>query len=74
MWILLTSRERNESSWFHKLALLIQKVAWVESERRLPLVLVEEHRCQIGNYHNSLVMGIIIINAISHNCIWLLLS
>lgn len=56
----LTKRERQKSCSFHKLALLIQKVIWIEGVRRLPLFLVKQHRCQIGNYYNSLAIGIMI--------------
>lgn len=56
----LTKRERQKSCSFHKLALLIQKVIWIEGVRRLPLFLVKQHRCQIGNYYNSLAIGIMV--------------
>ena len=59
--LLLTSRKRDESSSLHEVALLIQKVSWVEGEGCLPLILVEQHRGQIGDYCNSLVIVIIIV-------------
>lgn len=76
---LLTKRERQKSCSFHKLALLIQKVIWIEGVRRLPLFLVEQHRCQIGNYYNSLEIGIIINTKIHKmkydiNCVCVLLD
>lgn len=58
----LTSRERHEGCTLPKLALLVQKVSRVESVGRLPLVLVKQHRGQIGNDCNSLVVIMVVIN------------
>lgn len=55
--LLLTSREWDESSRLHKLALLVQKVSRVEGEGRRPLILVDQHRSQVGNNYDSLVIG-----------------
>lgn len=59
---LLTSRERDEGCALPKLPVFVQKVSRVESVGRLPLVLVKQHRGQIGNDCNSLVVAIVIIN------------
>ncbi len=67
--LILTSRERDESSSLHKLALLVQKVSWVKGAGRLPLILVEQNRGQIGNYCNSLVIGMIM--TIHKDAMWL---
>lgn len=61
-YIFLTSRERHEGCALPKLPLLVQKVSRVESVGRLPLVLVKQHRGQIRNDRNSLVVTIVIIN------------
>lgn len=58
----LTSRERDEGCTLPELPLIVQKVSRVESVGRLPLVLVKEHRGQIGNDHNSLVVAIVSVN------------
>lgn len=58
----LTSRERHEGCALPKLPVLVQKVSRVESIGRLPLVLVKQHRGQIGNDRDSLVVAIVTVN------------
>lgn len=58
----LTSRERDEGCTLPELPLIVQKVSRVESVGRLPLVLVKQHRGQIGNDRSSLVVAVISVN------------
>lgn len=54
--LFLTSREREKSSSPPELPILIQEVSWIEGVGCLPLVLVKQHRSQIGNNCDSLVI------------------
>lgn len=62
----LTGREREEGCTLPKLPLVIQKVSWIESVWRLPLILVKQYRGQIGNDGNSLVIENVSVN--SYRC------
>ena len=66
--LLLTSRERDERRWLHKLALLVQKVSWVKGVWCLPFVLVIEHRCHVEEDCNTLEIEIIM--TIHEDTIW----
>lgn len=54
--LFLTSREREKGGSLPELPILIQEVSWIEGVGRLPLVLVKQHRSQIGNNCDSLVI------------------
>lgn len=54
--LLLTSRERKEGSSLPELSIFSQKVSWIEGVGSLPLILIVEHRGQIGNNSDSLVV------------------
>lgn len=59
---ILTSRERDEGCTLPELPLLVQEVSRVESVGRLPLVLVKEHRGEVGNDGNPLMVVWEIVN------------
>lgn len=50
----LTNRERNKRIWLHKLSLVVQKVFRIKFMRELPVILVHQHRGEVGNDCSSL--------------------
>lgn len=50
-----TNRERNKRIRLHKLSLVVQKVFRIEFMRELPVILVHQHRGEVGDYCSSLL-------------------
>lgn len=60
--LFFTSRKREEGCALPELPILVQKVSWIEGEGRLPLIVVEQRRGQIGDNSSSLVTRITTVN------------